>query len=187
MEALEAYFEKLGFEASARRRIASCFTRQVLEKDACFVQEGQVSLQLAFLEQGQFQYYSMSPAGEERTTYVALPGTFMASLLSFLHELPAREHIRALTPSVIWTLPKGSLLRLQQELPGFKDFYVGLLEWQICCIDKGRFDFITLTAEQRYEKLLREEPEMVRQVPLQYIASMLGISPRHLSRLRAKF
>lgn len=43
-----------------------------------------------------------------------------------------------------------------------------------------------LSAEQRYEKLLKDEPELLQQVPLQYIASMLGITPRHLSRLRNK-
>lgn len=81
---------------------------------------------------------------------------------------------------------EGRVSQLQREITGFKDFYIGLLEWQICCIDKGKFDLITLTAEERYEKLLQEEPELLQQVPLRYIASMLAITPRHLSRLRAK-
>jgi hypothetical protein len=61
-----------------------------------------------------------------------------------------------------------------------------MLEWQICCIDKGKIDLITLSAEDRYAKMMKEEPEILQQVPLQYIASMMGMTPRHLSRLRGK-
>lgn len=115
-----------------------------------------------------------------------MSNSFVASLLSLLKELPARENIRALTSCKLWVIEKKDLLALKNKNNAFKDFYVSLLEWQICCIDKAKFDLITMTAEQRYEKLLREEPTVLQQVPLQYIASMLAITPRHLSRLRAK-
>jgi CRP-like cAMP-binding protein len=111
----------------------------------------------------------------------------VASLLSYITETPARENIRALTNSVLWVIQKNDVVELQNQIPKFKDFYIKLIEWQICCIDKAKFDLITLTAEQRYQKVITEEPELLQQVPLQYIASMLGITPRHLSRLRNNF
>jgi CRP/FNR family transcriptional regulator, anaerobic regulatory protein len=83
-------------------------------------------------------------------------------------------------------IEKKDVMALQNQISRFKDFYIKIIEWQICCIDKNRFDLITLTSEQRYEKLQKEEPELLQLVPLQYIASMLGMTPRHLSRLRAK-
>jgi len=187
MEKLTSYFKSVGFGETESQKIASRFKNRLFDKGDYFVQEGKISLQLGFLEIGQFQYYSITNQGEERTTYISLPNTFVASLLSFLNEIPARENIRALTHSIMWILSKDDLTHLKNEIPGFKDFYIGILEWQICCIDKGRFDLIALTAEQRYEKLLKEEPKLLQHVPLQYIASMLGITPRHLSRLRTKF
>jgi len=42
----------------------------------------------------------------------------------------------------------------------------------------------TLTAEQRYLKLLEEQPEVLQNVPMQYIASFLGMNPKSLSRIR---
>jgi CRP-like cAMP-binding protein len=187
MHNLLTYFQSVGFPEDASTKIVSAFKPKELQKGDFFVKAEKVSKMLAFLESGQLQYYSIDSNGDERTTYISLPNTFVASLLSFLNEVPARENIRALTQANIWTISKEDLQLLRNEVPGFKDFYIGLLEWQICCIDKGKFDLITLTAEERYEKLLREEPELLQQVPLQYIASMLGITPRHLSRLRAKF
>lgn len=186
MDNLVKYFQSVGFTDDEATTIASAFKSMELNKGDFFVKTEKVSKSFAFLESGQLQYYSLDTNGEERTTYISLPNTFVASLLSFLNEIPARENIRALTHSKIWTIAKDKLTQLKNEIPRFKDFYIGLLEWQICCIDKGKFDLITLTAEQRYEKLLREEPVLLQQVPLQYIASMLGMTPRHLSRLRAK-
>jgi CRP-like cAMP-binding protein len=186
MEKLKQYFTSLGFDDDTVSKICSSFRRLDLPRGGFFVQTDVISTSLAFLEDGQLRYYSVDANGEERTTYISLPNTFVASLLSLLNEMPARENIVAVTSSKLWIIHKKDLLHLRDSIPAFKDFYIGLLEWQICCIDKGKFDLITLTAEQRYEKLLKEEPEVIRQVPLQYIASMLGITPRHLSRLRGK-
>jgi len=43
-----------------------------------------------------------------------------------------------------------------------------------------------MTAEERYNQLLAINPELFNQVPLQYLASMLGMTPETLSRLRKK-
>jgi CRP-like cAMP-binding protein len=187
MEKLKSYFESVGFDNIAIDKIASCFKHKHFKKGDHFVKESRTSLQMGFIEVGQFQYYSITDNGEERTTYISLPNTFVASLLAYLTETAARENIRALTNSTLWTIEKEEVIALQNDIPSFKDFYIKLIEWQICCIDKAKFDLITLTAEQRYQKLVREEPELLQQVPLQYIASMLGITPRHLSRLRNNF
>jgi CRP-like cAMP-binding protein len=184
MEKLKAYFQGVGFDYTEVDEITSCFKQKFFNKGDYFVKEGKTSLQMGFIETGQFQYFSITEQGEERTTYISLPNTFVASLLTYLTETPARENIRALANATLWVIEKSDVVALQNQIPSFKDFYIKLIEWQICCIDKAKFDLITLSAEQRYEKLLREEPELLQQVPLQYIASMLGITPRHLSRLR---
>jgi CRP-like cAMP-binding protein len=60
-----------------------------------------------------------------------------------------------------------------------------MLEREICCIEESRYDLIALTAEERYEKLLTQTPQLLQQIPLYYLAALLGITPRHLSRIRA--
>jgi len=183
MDKLTAYFKEAGFEEQDLEKIVRAFTLKTYEKDDCFVEEGKHSHYLGFIEYGVFQYYVLSN-GEEITTYIGLENTFLASMLSFLHDIPAGENIRALSSSLVCLLNKEHLLSLQDQVKGFKDFYIKLLEWQICCIDKSRLDLLTLSSEQRYDKLLSEEPHLLQQVPLQYLASILGVTPRHLSRIR---
>jgi hypothetical protein len=61
------------------------------------------------------------------------------------------------------------------------------LENLVVGMDETRSNFITLTAEERYAVLMKDEPALLQQVPLQYLASLLGITPRHLSRIRNNF
>lgn len=183
LEKLKLYFSQAGFQGQELDKIIGAFMPRIFQAGDYFVEEGKVGRYLGFIEKGVFQYYILVN-GDERTTYVTTENSFLASLLSFLNEVPAGEAIRAIGQGIVWQISKSQLQLLLNEVTGFKDFYIGLLEWQISCIEKSRLDFLTLTAEQRYEKMLKEEPYLLQQIPLHYLASIIGVTPRHLSRIR---
>ena len=185
MERIKTYFETIGFSGEHLDKITNAFFLKQYAKNDFFVECGKTSKYLGFIEKGTFQYYVLKD-GEERTTYVSIENTFLSSVMSFISETPAKESVRALTAGQVWQIEKKALKALVNEVPAFKDFYIGLLEWAICGIDSSRHDLIVLTGEQRYEKMLREEPHLLQYIPLQYLASMLGVTPRHLSRIRNK-
>ncbi len=164
-------------------QLAATFQQIHLKKGEFFVQEGRVSQCLGFVTQGFLQYYVLVD-GDEKTTYAVGENNFVASLVSFLRRQPSQEIIRAVMDTAVWVIDYAQLQQLQADIPRFKDFYIGVLENQICCIDESRLDAIMLNAQQRYEKMLRKEPQLVLQIPLQYLASILGVTPRHLSRIR---
>lgn len=180
---MKAYFEKIGFAGDGLTRIVDAFLLKKFEKNEFVVEYGKTSNHIGFIESGMFQYYVLKD-GEERTSYVSIENNWFASLLSFLSGTPSLENVKALTTGSIYLLSKENLKKLVQEVPGFKDFYIGLLEASICGIDASRHNLIVLTAEERYEKMLKTEPHLLQQIPLQYLASMLGVTPRHLSRIR---
>jgi CRP/FNR family transcriptional regulator, anaerobic regulatory protein len=183
MENLTRYFKAIGFESESLDKILAAFTFREFEKNEFVVECGKVSRHIGFVESGLFQYYVIKD-GEERTTYVNVANTFFASLLSFIAETPALENVKALTKGSMSLISKDNLKMLVDEVPGFKEFYIGLLESSICGIDASRHDLIVLTAEQRYAKMLQTEPHLLQQIPLQHLASMLSVTPRHLSRIR---
>lgn len=186
MDTLYYYFLQSGFSANEATIIRNKFTASTIKKNDFFLEEGQISRQLAFIETGTFQYYVITPDGVNRTTYVAHENNFLASLLSFLNEIPSREYIKAMTDATINIIDKKYLQQLLVEMDSFKHFYIKLLEWQIGCIDKGRLDLLLLSPEQRYENIMRDEPHLLEKIPLNYLASILGITPRHLTRIRKK-
>lgn len=175
----------MGFEGADLERILDAFVSIEFKKNDFVVEEGKIAKYIGFVESGMFQYYVMLD-GEERTTYINIENTFLGSLLSFVTQKPSLENIRSLTDGKISLISRTNLKRLVEELPLFKDFYITLLEHTICGIDASRHDLIVLSGEARYAKMLREEPHLLQQIPLQYLASMLGVTPRHLSRIRSQ-
>lgn len=182
---VKKYFETIGFAGDDLEKILNAFELQSFKKNDFIVEEGKTSRHIGFIETGMFQYYVIQE-GEERTNYVSIENTFFASVLSFITETPSLEYVKALVDGSISMISKTNLKMLLNEIPAFKDFYIGLLEATLCGIDASRYDLIVLTAEQRYEKMLKNEPHFLQQIPLQHLASMLGVTPRHLSRIRSK-
>jgi CRP-like cAMP-binding protein len=183
MDTLRTYFSSIGFEGKSVDSIINAFSLEHFEKNDVVVEQGKISKQIGFIKTGMFQYFVVKD-GEEKTSYVSVENTWFASLLSFFSEAPALENVRALTDGSIYMISKPHLKKIVSEVPGFKDFYIGLLESSICGIDASRHDLIVLTGEQRYEKMLKSEPHLLQRIPLQYLASILGVTPRHLSRIR---
>lgn len=183
MEKVKAYFESIGFRGEDLERILNAFIVITFKKNDHVVEQGKVAKYLGFVESGVFQYYVLID-GEERTTYLNIENTFLASVTSFVNQSPAQENIRALTDGKLSLISRSNLKQLVAELPSFKDFYISLLEYTVCGIDSSRHDLIVLSGEERYAKMLHNEPHLLQQIPLQYLASMLGVTPRHLSRIR---
>ncbi|MDX1903956.1 MAG: Crp/Fnr family transcriptional regulator [Thermonemataceae bacterium] len=181
MEKLSGFFQSFG--ETTRHKILSLFHRKELVRGEYFVRTGKINTHLAFVEEGVFQFFLNHERGEV-TVYLAMGNYFIASIESFLNQIPSKENIRALTSAIVWLISKHHFDELLRECAEFKTFYIQLLEHHIICVDNNRRDLICMTAEERYEKLLIKEPNLLQKIPLQYLASILGITPRHLSRIR---
>jgi CRP-like cAMP-binding protein len=161
----------------------SFFTPFTLKKNEFLVREKEVSKYFCFIEEGILQH-ALLVDDEEKTTYLSLKNSFTSSLKSFLLGVPSRKHVKAIHDCKLWIIDQHSFQKLLKENKTFYEFYYSLIEKQICLIDDYRIDLLTLTPEERYKKLLENEPKLLNEVPLHYLSSFLGISSRHMSRIR---
>jgi CRP-like cAMP-binding protein len=81
-------------------------------------------------------------------------------------------------------ITKNDLDKLTEQSTALKDFSISVFQQSIAYNENRSKELATLTAEQRYEKLIKNYPNILRNVPLQYIASFLGMNPKSLSRIR---
>ena len=165
------------------KEIMQSFQELKLKKNDYFVKEGAICNHFCFVESGILQH-SIEVLGEEKTTYLALRNSFTSSLYSFLNKTPSRKGIKAIVDCNLWVVDLKTFKYLIENNLAFHRFYYDLIEKQICLIDDYRIDLLTLTPEERYKKLLLTEPKLLQEVPLHYLASFLGISTRHMSRIR---
>jgi len=163
--------------------LSSAFQLIEIKKNEFLVREDEVCEYFCYIESGILQH-SILVNDVEKTTYLALRNTATASLKSFLFQQPSRKSIKAIFDCKLWVLDRNVFNELKATNEVFRQFYYNLLENQICLIDDYRIDLLTLTPEERYRKLLSTEPNLIQQVPLHYLASFLGISTRHMSRIR---
>jgi CRP-like cAMP-binding protein len=163
--------------------ILKSFTALKLKKNSFLAESDKVCKYFCFIESGILQHSTII-LGEEKTTYFGLKNTCTSSLKSFLQKTPSRKSIKALSDCNLWVIDSLTFKTLQQNNKAFKLFYYNLIENQIFLIDDYRIDLLTLSPEDRYKKLLTNEPKLIQEVPLHYLASFLGISSRHMSRIR---
>jgi len=161
----------------------NAFSPLPLKKNDFLVREGEICPYFCYIESGILQH-AIEVDGEEKTTYLALRNSVTSSLNSFLFGTPSRKNIKAISDCDLWVVDLKTFRNLINNNVAFHKFYYNLIEKQLCLIDDYRIDLLTLTPEERYKKLLATEPNLLQQVPLHYLASFLGISSRHMSRIR---
>jgi len=164
-------------------KIIAQFNVLNLKKNQLLVAENQVCPYFGFIESGILQH-AILVDDDEKTTYLALRNSVTSSLNSFLNKVPSRKSIKALVDCQLWVIDLEGFKDLLANNEAFRQFYYNLIEKQIILIDDYRIDLLTLTPEERYTKLLQTEPKLLQEVPLHYLASFLGISTRHMSRIR---
>ncbi len=165
--------------------IIKCFTNLHLSKNQYLVERGKVCTYFCYIEEGVLQH-SIDIEGEYKTTYLALENTSTSALKSFKQNLPSRKNIKALCDCSLWVIDLKKFNELLGNNQGFQKFYHNLIENQIFLIDDYRINLLILSPEERYNQLIENNSNLLQQIPLHYLASFLGISSRHMSRIRKK-
>lgn len=152
-------------------------------KNDIVLNEGEVCRFLYFVDQGMVrQFYYKN--GRELTEHFSYEGKFVFCIESFLTQNPSRILIEALEPTRLYGISYECLQNLIKKNLEIDRLYHHLLEHVAISgqqhADSQRFE----TASERYERLLRERPEIVLRAPMLYIASYLQMTPETLSRVR---
>jgi len=152
------------------------------------LEEGCVSSNYIFVEKGCVRAF-FNNNGDDKTVQFFFEKEGLTSLDSFVNDTPSLITIETIEPSTIYLLPKKYVNLLMDELANEPNFTRSMLQMlairQIHYMNEF-FSFIRDTPEQRYQNLLNERPHIVQRVPQHYIASYLGVSTVHLSRIKSK-
>ena len=141
--------------------------RKAIRKNEILIHNGESCNWVAFLNSGIVRNFYYNNQSEEVTYCFTFPGTFFCAYSSFISGKPSFENIQALTDLDLMILARDS----------FSQNSYLYMEERLLTLQKE-------TAEERYTNLVKNNPEILQSVPLKYISSYLGISQRHLSRLR---
>lgn len=164
--------------------IEEAFEECRLSKGELWIKQGKVCDLVAFVVSGKLRNYYIDETGNEVTCFFVSAGNFISSFTSFLTNAPANENISALEDTVLRVIHKKELEDLSGSVPKLQVFRRVIAENLFITMEKRIFMLQSQSAYERYQKMLKENPDIILSVPLQYTASFLGMTPQHLSRLR---
>ncbi len=155
-----------------------------IKKGDFFIEEGKTCKHVAFVISGLLRSFYYSSSSEEVTYCFTFSGSFLSAYSSFLSQSKTVENIQALTDVELWTISRDEILKLEESSTNWLKLFKFIAEQEYIKMEKRIFILQKESAEKRYADLLNNQPELLQNVPLIYISSYLGITQRHLSRIR---
>jgi CRP/FNR family transcriptional regulator, anaerobic regulatory protein len=176
--------QKIQLTKADEEQIAKYFEPIAVIKNSTLQEEQKIPTHLYFVNKGYLRLFYYNDEGDEVTTLVASPNWFVTPFLQFIHQQPSTENLECITDCELLIADRHKLMELIETNENFKKYSLLIFEQALISTQHRANDLATLSAEQRYLKLVEQQPEIIQNVPIQYIASYLGIKPQSLSRIR---
>jgi len=186
MTELEKYIHTyFGVTNDDLTKISSFFTLISLKKGDYFMKTGRQSDRLGFIQSGIVREFVFIN-DKEVTKWISTKGYFAVDLSSFFFHQPSRWYIQAVSDCEIYVIDENKYKQIGQVVPRWMELEKLFIAKCFTVLEDRLVTLLSMTAEERYNQLFSFNKELFNLVPLQYLASMLGITPETLSRLRKK-
>ena len=176
--------EETQISADNIRIDASLITRKTIKKNRYLLTEGQVCNFIAYVVSGMFRSYYLKNGNEIITSFFK-ENTLACSFNSLVNRIPSVEFIEALEDSDVLLLSYKNLNILYKTDSQWQ-LISRILTEKECIYLANRVSFLNFeSAKIKYIHLLKEDPDLIKRVPVQHIASYIGVSRETLSRIRS--
>lgn len=179
---ISQYFKLEPQEAQA---MANLFKQEKLKKGGFFLKELQYCNRISFVQSGYIRIFT-DFKDKEVTQWVSSPTTFVTELSSFLFQQRARFNFQALADCELYSISSEDYKKLPTVVPRWVDVERYFLGACFITIENRITQLLALSAEERYQYFFKDHQHLFREIPQQYLASMLGMTPETFSRIRAK-
>lgn len=165
--------------------ISSLFEYSKLKKGDFLLKSSKKCNYLSFVQSGLLRMFALVD-GNEVTQWIATKGYFSTDLASFIYEKSSRLSIQALVDTEVFSITKENYDKIGEIVPQWHVLEKQFLINCFIALEDRIFSHLSMTAEQRYLLFFEANKTLFNEVPLQYIASMLGMTPETFSRIRKK-
>ncbi|MCZ7604107.1 MAG: Crp/Fnr family transcriptional regulator [Melioribacteraceae bacterium] len=148
------------------------------------LESGKVADRIYFLPEGFVRFFHTKKDGSEVTNDFYFAPGFITSFTSLIEQKPSIVNIQAMVKMDLLYIKYKNLIALYDQEHKIERLGRLIAEQVYISSEKHLFSFLNDSPQERYEWLIREYPEYIKNIPLHYLASFLGITPESLSRIR---
>ena len=158
--------------------------RLCLDKGQALLRAGERAHLVGFVVSGGLREHYVLADGGERTKGFSLPGWFAGSLSDLISNEASKVWIEAAAPSVLLTLPWADVRHWQETRPAWTRFGWRVAERLYMMKVEREYELLAMDAAARLDATLSRWPTLEQVFSQRDIASYVGVTPVHLSRLR---
>lgn len=186
MQSLFRYFNSISpLSKAAETAITKISSTVQVPKNKDLQAIGHTCKTIYFLKSGLARIYYFKESTDITESF-SFENSLVVRYESLFTSQPSKKGIQVLEDAELIAIRSTELFKLYDSHPDierlFRKLFEGALVEQINRIESLQFH----TAEERYAALLKEAPDVIKRVPLKFIASYLGITAVSLSRIRAQ-
>ncbi len=187
MTELENYITSyFGIEAqNDLTSIVEMFEHKIIKKGEFILRAENRCDKLCFVQSGLLRMF-VNLEEKEVTQWISSKGYFATDISSFIFGNPSRWNIQALVETEIYFISKTDYQKIGTLIPSWNELEKLFIVRCFVMLEDRIFGHLSMSAEERYTLFFENNKELFNQVPLQYIASMLGMTPETFSRIRKK-
>lgn len=160
-----------------------CFRKTFQKKDLISNDDAFID-EVYFIEKGLLRVKITDIEGKEHTTHFAMEHQFIADYNAFLTGKKSRYQLEAMEDMEVIVMPKSAIEWGYSELEEGDRLGRLIAEHYFIYLDNRIQHLYTLSPIERYELMNEIFPGIHGRVPQHMIASYLGITPIHLSRIK---
>lgn len=175
--------ETFGFTESEFQEIDGFFQPLNIKKGDYFLKEGKYVRQMGFVEKGILREF-LFINNKEITKWFSTNGYFAVDLSGFLFDQKSKVSYQAVSDVELLTISKENYNKISTKVPRWDKLEKLFLAKCFTVLEDRVVSHLALSAEERYNQLFTFKPQLFNEVPLNQIASMLGMSAETLSRIR---
>jgi CRP-like cAMP-binding protein len=171
--------------ADLQKRLQEIVIEESFTRKTLLLKEGMVAQRIYFIKKGFVRaFYTRN--GQQYTSWFMGQGDIIISVYSFFTRKPSFENIEVLDDCILQSVNWDQLQAIYRDFISFNITGRIITEQYYIKSEERSIALQTLTARQRYEKLLNDYPQVNQLATLGQIATYLGIKQETLSRIRAK-
>lgn len=164
---------------------SSKLQKEKINKNSTIIKIGAIENNLSFISEGVVRLYI--PKEESELTFGFLfENEFVTAYDSFITQTPSHYQIETLTNTTLWRISFKDLQAVYKKTESGNLIGRRMAENMYLIKSKREISLLSKTAEERYLDLFSERPKLLKQIPLKYIASYIGVTPQALSRIRKR-
>lgn len=147
---------------------------------------GDICAFYGFVLKGCLRIYSIDAYGGEHITYFAMEDWWISDIASFISQTPSQVNIETIEEVEMVYFTKKNRDAILEEVPKLEKYFRILFEKSIISNHQRVLNTLSLSASEKYQEFLKKYKKLAERLPQIQIASFLGISPEHLSKIRSE-